>query len=183
MAELKGVGPATASGAPVKVPFMADETMDSVPGLGTIAYTIPYYIKFATKVIEKAAELKKKGSTIVDSPHLVEKALWTEFMLNKYGIQRKIAGSSSTSARVSAPASTQERKESNATKAATKEDGSSSNKNSKRKAEEIDAKATGTGIKHQKQTSASAMKTKSSTTPASTPAPAAGVRRSARSRS
>ncbi|KAF9191440.1 hypothetical protein BGZ49_003545 [Haplosporangium sp. Z 27] len=93
MAELKGVGPATASailcaGAPNAVPFMADETMDSVPGLGTIAYTIPYYIKFATKVIEKADELKSKGSTLVNTPHLVEKALWTEYMMKKYGIEK-----------------------------------------------------------------------------------------------
>ncbi|KAF9432675.1 hypothetical protein BGZ76_010459, partial [Entomortierella beljakovae] len=98
MSELKGVGPATASailcaGAPDSVPFMADETMDSVPGLGTIAYTIPYYIKFATKVIEKANELKKKGSTTVNSPHLVEKALWADYMTKKYGIKEKLATS------------------------------------------------------------------------------------------
>ncbi|KAF9174233.1 hypothetical protein BGX20_000465 [Mortierella sp. AD010] len=96
MAELKGVGPATASailcaGAPDSVPFMADETMDSVPGLGTIAYTIPYYLKFATKVIEKADELKGKGSKSVNSPHLVEKALWTDYMIDKYGIERESA--------------------------------------------------------------------------------------------
>ncbi|KAG0009106.1 hypothetical protein BGZ80_002732 [Entomortierella chlamydospora] len=94
MAELKGVGPATASailcaGAPDSVPFMADETMDSVPGLGAIAYTIPYYLKFATKVIEKADELKAKGSKSVNSPHLVEKALWTDYMIDKYGIERE----------------------------------------------------------------------------------------------
>ncbi|KAF9923682.1 hypothetical protein BGZ67_009710 [Mortierella alpina] len=98
MAELKGVGPATASailcaGAPKEVPFMADETMDSVPGLGTIAYTIPYYIKFATKVIEKAAGLSARGSTIVNSPHLVEKALWADYMVAKYGIQGQAQGS------------------------------------------------------------------------------------------
>ncbi|KAG0266678.1 hypothetical protein DFQ27_009532 [Actinomortierella ambigua] len=92
MAELKGVGPATASailcaGAPDKVPFMADETMESVPGLGTIAYTVPYYMKFADKVIEKAKELQKKGST-VNTPHLVEKALWVEFMLDKYNVSK-----------------------------------------------------------------------------------------------
>ncbi|KAF9972347.1 hypothetical protein BGZ73_004558 [Actinomortierella ambigua] len=90
MAELKGVGPATASailcaGAQDLVPFMADETMESVPGLGTIAYTVPYYMKFADKVIEKAKELQKKGST-VNTPHLVEKALWVEFMLDKYNV-------------------------------------------------------------------------------------------------
>ncbi|KAF9914576.1 hypothetical protein BX616_008005 [Lobosporangium transversale] len=95
MAELKGVGPATASailcaGAPEKVPFMTDETMDSVPGLGTIVYTIPYYIKFANKVIEKATQLRHMGSTTVHSPHLVEKALWTDYMLDKYSIERKV---------------------------------------------------------------------------------------------
>jgi hypothetical protein len=76
---------------------MADETMDSVPGLGAIAYTIPYYIKFATKVIEKAALLKAKRSTTVNSPHLVEKALWTDYMLSKYDIKRTALGSTSTS--------------------------------------------------------------------------------------
>ncbi|KAG0220634.1 hypothetical protein B0O80DRAFT_303158 [Mortierella sp. GBAus27b] len=102
MAELKGVGAATASailcaGEPSKVPFMADETMDSVPGLGTIAYTIPYYIKFATKVIEKAAQLQAKGSIIVNSPHLVEKALWADYMLNKYNVKRTTPRSTSAS--------------------------------------------------------------------------------------
>ncbi|KAF9361830.1 hypothetical protein BGX26_011054 [Mortierella sp. AD094] len=108
MAELKGVGPATASailcaGAPDSVPFMADETMDSVPGLGAIAYTIPYYLKFAAKVIEKADELIAKGSESVNSPHLVEKALWADYMMEKYGIERKTAApktSSSTNAKV-----------------------------------------------------------------------------------
>lgn len=68
---------------------MADETMASVPGLGPIAYTIPYYIKFATRVIEKAKHLKEKGSTKVTSPHLVEMALWSEYMLDKYKVPRK----------------------------------------------------------------------------------------------
>ncbi|KAK3825873.1 MAG: hypothetical protein J3Q66DRAFT_396794 [Benniella sp.] len=110
MSELKGVGPATASailcaGEPSRVPFMADETMDSVPGLGAIAYTIPYYIKFATKVIEKAAQLKAKGSTTVNSPHLVEKALWTDYMLSKYDIKRTALGSTSTSKASTTPSS------------------------------------------------------------------------------
>ncbi|KAF9181599.1 hypothetical protein BGZ51_005315 [Haplosporangium sp. Z 767] len=92
MAELKGVA-ILCAGAPSEVPFMADETMDSVPGLGTIAYTIPYYLKFAAKVIEKAAELKDKGSTTVHSPHLVEMALWTDYMLSKYNVPRVSPGS------------------------------------------------------------------------------------------
>ncbi|GJJ68763.1 hypothetical protein EMPS_01109 [Entomortierella parvispora] len=98
MAELKGVGPATASailcsGAPSEVPFMADETMASVPGLGPIAYTIPYYIRFAAKVIEKAKELEERGSAKVTSPHLVEMALWSEYILDKYSVPRKVQSS------------------------------------------------------------------------------------------
>ncbi|KAF9352492.1 hypothetical protein BGX34_012125 [Mortierella sp. NVP85] len=133
MSELKGVGPATASailcaGEPSKVPFMADETMDSVPGLGAIAYTIPYYIKFATKVIEKAAQLKAKRSTTVNSPHLVEKALWTDYMLSKYGIKRTALGSTSTS-----KASTTSSSSSKATKAGKVETHADQKKDSKEK--------------------------------------------------
>ncbi|KAG0018828.1 hypothetical protein BGZ81_010049 [Podila clonocystis] len=94
MSSLKGVGPATAS-APDKVPFMADETMASVPGLGSIAYTPGYYLKFAEKVIDKAAALKGKGAK-TSSPHLVEKALWTEYMLDKYNVEKKSSSSSSS---------------------------------------------------------------------------------------
>ncbi|KAG0012013.1 hypothetical protein BGZ82_002767 [Podila clonocystis] len=100
MSSLKGVGPATASAilcaaAPDKVPFMADETMASVPGLGSIAYTPGYYLKFAEKVIDKAAALKGKGAK-TSSPHLVEKALWTEYMLDKYNVEKKSSSSSSS---------------------------------------------------------------------------------------
>ncbi|KAF9380824.1 hypothetical protein CPB97_008109 [Podila verticillata] len=103
MSSLKGVGPATASAilcaaAPDKVPFMADETMASVPGLGPIAYTPGYYLKFAEKVIDKAAALKGKGAK-TSSPHLVEKALWTEYMLDKY-IEKKVTSSSSAQSAV-----------------------------------------------------------------------------------
>ncbi|KAG0351381.1 hypothetical protein BG005_009166 [Podila minutissima] len=101
MSSLKGVGPATASAilcaaAPEKVPFMADETMASVPSLGPIAYTAGYYLKFAEKVIDKAAALKRKGAK-TSSPHLVEKALWTEYMLDKYNVEKKNSSSSSSS--------------------------------------------------------------------------------------
>lgn len=77
---------------------MADETMASVPGLGSIAYTPGYYLKFAEKVIDKAAALKGKGAK-TSSPHLVEKALWTEYMLDKY-IEKKVTSSSSAQSAV-----------------------------------------------------------------------------------
>ncbi|KAF9308578.1 hypothetical protein BGZ91_007756 [Linnemannia elongata] len=108
MSELKGVGPATASailcaGAPDKVPFMADESVDSVPGLGKIAYNLAYYLKFASKVIDKAAQLKKAGSK-VDSPHLVELALWADMMTDKFNLPRPSSSSSSSSTATPAPA-------------------------------------------------------------------------------
>ncbi|KAK3843604.1 MAG: hypothetical protein J3R72DRAFT_489484 [Linnemannia gamsii] len=92
MSELKGVGPATASailcaGAPDKVPFMADESVDSVPGLGKIAYNLAYYLKFAAKVIDKAAQLKKVGGD-VNTPHMVELALWADMMTDKFDLPR-----------------------------------------------------------------------------------------------
>ncbi|KAG0283109.1 hypothetical protein BGZ96_012530 [Linnemannia gamsii] len=95
MSELKGVGPATASailcaGAPDKVPFMADESVDSVPELGKIAYTLAYYLKFATRVIDKATRLKTAGSA-VNSPHLVELALWADMMTDKFNLPRPSA--------------------------------------------------------------------------------------------
>ncbi|KAI1321635.1 hypothetical protein EDD11_003115 [Mortierella claussenii] len=165
MAELKGVGPATASailcaGAPEEVPFMADETMDSVPGLGAIAYTIPYYLRFATKVIEKAAQLKKKGSSVVNSPHLVEKALWADYMLEKYGVERKVASSTSSKSR----AKTQVGKDHVSSKPSNKkETGSGSDNNGssdgKRKADtdavqEEEESATPTGKKVKTRTTA-----------------------------
>ncbi|KAG0250829.1 hypothetical protein BGZ95_007072 [Linnemannia exigua] len=92
MSELKGVGPATASaimcaGAPDKVPFMADESVDSVPGLGKIAYNLAYYLKFAAKVIDKAAQLKQVGGD-VNTPHKVELALWADMMADKFDLPR-----------------------------------------------------------------------------------------------
>ncbi|KAF9142544.1 hypothetical protein BG015_000755 [Linnemannia schmuckeri] len=111
MSELKGVGPATASailcaGAPDKVPFMADESVDSVPGLGKIAYNLTYYLKFAAKVIDKAEKLKEAGSK-VNSPHLVELALWADMMAEKFDLP---APSPSSSSAVAPAAGTNKRK-------------------------------------------------------------------------
>ena len=75
------------------MPFMADESVDSVPGLGKIAYNLAYYLKFAGKVIDKAAQLKKAGSK-VDSPHLVELALWADMMTDKFNLPRPSPSSS-----------------------------------------------------------------------------------------
>jgi hypothetical protein len=75
MAELAGVGPATASAiaaaaAPDVYPFFDDLVAAQVPGLGATAFTIPFYLKYAAAIRDRAARL---GWT----PVQVEQALWS----------------------------------------------------------------------------------------------------------
>jgi hypothetical protein len=74
MAELAGVGPATASAiaaaaAPETYPFFDDLVAAQVPGLGETAFTIPFYLKYAAAIRDRAKQL---GWT----PVQVEQALW-----------------------------------------------------------------------------------------------------------
>jgi hypothetical protein len=74
MAELAGVGPATASAiaaaaAPEFYPFFDDLVAAQVPGLGETAFTIPFYLKYAAAIRDRAKQL---GWT----PVQVEQALW-----------------------------------------------------------------------------------------------------------
>ena len=74
--ELAGVGPATASGVlsaaePGIYPFFDELVAAQVPGLGTVAFTLGYYRRYAEALREKAAALGGKWT-----PTLVERALW-----------------------------------------------------------------------------------------------------------
>lgn len=74
MAELAGVGPATASAiaaaaAPEIYPFFDDLVAAQVPRLGETAFTIPFYLKYAAAIRDRAKQL---GWT----PVQVEQALW-----------------------------------------------------------------------------------------------------------
>ena len=74
MAELAGVGPATASAiaaaaAPEVYPFFDDLVAAQVPGLGATAFTLPFYLKYAAAIRQRAADL---GWT----PAQVEQGLW-----------------------------------------------------------------------------------------------------------
>lgn len=76
LAELAGVGPATASAiaaaaAPAMYPFFDELVAEQVPGLGKVAFTIPYYLRYAAALRERAAVLGD-GWT----PVAVERALW-----------------------------------------------------------------------------------------------------------
>ncbi|HEV7587646.1 MAG TPA: hypothetical protein VGO40_05910 [Longimicrobium sp.] len=74
LAELDGVGPATASAiasaaAPEVYPFFDELVAAQVPGLGEVAFTPAFYAKYADALRQRASRL---GWT----PVMVERALW-----------------------------------------------------------------------------------------------------------
>ena len=76
IAELEGVGPATASAvvaaaAPGTYPFFDELVAAEIPGLGEVKFTLGYYARYADRIRERAAALGK-GWT----PALVERAVW-----------------------------------------------------------------------------------------------------------
>lgn len=76
MAKLDGVGPATASAiaaafAPEVYPFFDELVAAQVPGLGKVDWTMPYYVRYAAALRERAASLGD-GWT----PVMLERALW-----------------------------------------------------------------------------------------------------------
>jgi hypothetical protein len=88
LAELDGVGPATASAvaaaaAPDLYPFFDELVGAQVPGLGTVAFTPAYYAKYAAALRERAARLGTEWS-----PMTVERALWAH-VGGKKGVGRK----------------------------------------------------------------------------------------------
>ena len=76
LAELAGVGPATASAVaaaarPDLYPFFDELVGAQVPGLGNLAFSLGYYKRYAAALRERAVELG--GGWI---PVMVERALW-----------------------------------------------------------------------------------------------------------
>jgi hypothetical protein len=76
LARLKGVGPATASGAvaaaaPEVYPFFDEVVAARLPGLGPVAWTLGYYARYAEALRHRASELGD-GWT----PAMLERALW-----------------------------------------------------------------------------------------------------------
>ena len=77
LAELAGVGPATASAvaaaaAPEVYPFFDELVAAQVPGLGEVAFTPAFYAKYADALRRRAGEL---GWT----PVMVERAVWAQW--------------------------------------------------------------------------------------------------------
>ena len=76
LAELDGVGPATASALmaaahPDVYPFFDELVAAQVPGLGKLAWTLGYYVKYAPALRERAEQLGEEWT-----PAMVERALW-----------------------------------------------------------------------------------------------------------
>ncbi|HKO15974.1 MAG TPA: hypothetical protein VJU87_07025 [Gemmatimonadaceae bacterium] len=76
LAELKGVGPATASALmaamqPERYPFFDELVAAQVPALGTLAWTLGFYVKYAEALRARAERLGGEWT-----PVLVERALW-----------------------------------------------------------------------------------------------------------
>lgn len=76
LVKLAGVGPATASGvlaahSPAIYPFFDELVAAQVPGLGAVAWTLGYYVRYAEALRNRAGQLSG-GWT----PAMVERALW-----------------------------------------------------------------------------------------------------------
>jgi hypothetical protein len=76
LAKLRGVGPATASAAlaalaPERYPFFDELVAAQLPGVGTVAWTLGYYARYAEALRAAAAELGGKWT-----PAWLERALW-----------------------------------------------------------------------------------------------------------
>ena len=76
LAKLDGVGPATASAvaaatAPATYPFFDEIVAAQVPALGTVAWTLGYYARYADALRERATRLGDRWT-----PVMVERALW-----------------------------------------------------------------------------------------------------------
>jgi hypothetical protein len=89
LSTLPGVGPATASAAlaayaPHLYPFFDELVAAFIPGLGPVAFTMPYYLKYASALRERAAMLNASCSDAVATTgapqrwtaHDVAQALW-----------------------------------------------------------------------------------------------------------
>ena len=76
LADLAGVGPATASAVlaavrPDLYPFFDEDVAVQIPDLGPVAFTMPYYLRYATRLKERAAQLGDPWTA-----HAAGQALW-----------------------------------------------------------------------------------------------------------
>lgn len=79
-----------AAACPESAPFMADECLMAIPDIEGIDYTAKEYLKFASHIataaerLNKANEEEKRPDAVVWSPHKVELALWTHYVVSEH---------------------------------------------------------------------------------------------------
>ncbi len=88
LAQLAGVGPATASAvlaayAPEEYPFFDEVVAAQIPDLGPVAFTAGYYGRYATAIRDRAASLGAPWT-----PVSVEQALWAAVGGTRGGLSR-----------------------------------------------------------------------------------------------
>ena len=81
LARLAGVGPATASAVlaaarPAVYPFFDEVVADQIPDLGPVAFTLPYYLRYAERLRERAAALAAACPEDGWTAHAAGLALW-----------------------------------------------------------------------------------------------------------
>ncbi|XP_017782719.1 PREDICTED: uncharacterized protein LOC108567040 [Nicrophorus vespilloides] len=91
LSNLKGVGTTMASAllaaaCPESAPFMADECLMAIPEIEGIDYTTKEYLKFVNHIqsaVDRLNKTKQPDATICWSPHKVELAIWTHFIVSE----------------------------------------------------------------------------------------------------
>jgi hypothetical protein len=82
IAALRGVGVATASAVlaalyPAEYPFLDDVVAAQVPALGAPAFTMKYYLAYATALRDRSARLSQSCAHQQWTAHTVDLALWS----------------------------------------------------------------------------------------------------------
>lgn len=79
-----------AAADPDSAPFMADECLMAIPDIEGIDYTTKEYLKFATHIssvadrLNKESQASQRTDSVVWSPHKVELALWTHYVVSEH---------------------------------------------------------------------------------------------------
>jgi hypothetical protein len=81
LSQLAGVGPATASAvlaahAPAHYPFFDEVVAAQILGLGPVAFTLPYYLRYAAALRERAEQLDAVCPHQAWTVQAVSQALW-----------------------------------------------------------------------------------------------------------
>lgn len=73
-----------AAASPENAPFMADECLMAIPEIEGIDYTTKEYLNFVQHIQAAVQRLNKGQEKATWSPHRVELALWTHFVVSEY---------------------------------------------------------------------------------------------------